>query len=253
MTDPGSTAAGTFVLIHGAFHGGWCWQRVQPALERRGHRVYAPSQTGLGDRRHLMSAHITMETFVDDIANLILFEDLRDVILVGHSFGTRTVIGVADRMPERLRHLVFLDGGFPIQGRSRLDTMPAEVREARLTRAMDYDGGISVPPPPGASFGLTNPDDAAWVERYLTPHPLSVDASVQTLSHELGNGVPATYVRFVEPTFEQVGSSAEYARNRSDWQYLEIAGGHDAIVSNSSAVSGCLEAIAAGRGSDPER
>lgn len=232
----------TYVLVHGAFHGGWCWRRVQMRLEQRGHRVFAPSQTGLGDRHHLLSRDITMETFVADVVNLIMSEELQDVILVGHSFGARTVVGVADQIPDRLHHLVFLDGGFPVSGRSRLEEMPVDVREARIVAAERFSGGISVPPPPAKAFGLSNPADIAWVERHLTPHPLSVDAAPQWLDHEIGNGLPCTYVRFTGPTFERVGPSADYAREHEHhgWRYLELPGGHDAIIANPEPVSDVL-------------
>lgn len=234
----------TFVLVHGAFHGGWCWAPVRDALLARGHRVHAPSHTGLGDRAHLLSRDITMDTFVSDIENLVLSEELSEVILVGHSFGTRTAVGVADRIPDRLRHLVFLDGAFPFDGMSRLDAMPEALRTERIARAEAHDGGVSVPCPPATAFGLSDPAQIEWVDRHLTPHPLSVDASRQVLANELGNGVPSTYVRFLEPSFPAVQSSADYARGRTDWTYLEMLGGHDAIISNSAAVTDVLLEIA---------
>ena len=95
------TVVNTFVLVHGGFHGGWCWHHVAKALRARGHSVFTPTQTGCGERAHLISKSITLDTFVDDIANVFLWEDLRDVILVGHSFGGNAISGVADRMPER--------------------------------------------------------------------------------------------------------------------------------------------------------
>ena len=185
-----------------------------------------------------------MDTFVADIANLILNEELNNVILVGHSFGTRPIIGVADQMPERIEHLVFLDGGFPFEGRSRLDGMPVAAREARIAAAQQFSGGISVPPPPAEQFGLSERDDIAWVNRRLTPHPLSVDGSPLSLTYELGNGLPCTYVRFTDPTFAQVEPSAEYARAQSGWDYLEISGGHDAIIANPEPISVLLHQIA---------
>ena len=99
----------TFVLVHGGFHGGWCWSQVANLLRARGHAVYTP--TGCGERSHLLSRSITLDTFVDDIANVLQWEDLHRVVLVGHSFGGIAITGVADRMPERLRQLVYLDAG----------------------------------------------------------------------------------------------------------------------------------------------
>lgn len=239
-----SSRAATFVLVHGAFHGGWCWERVRRRLIGGGARVYTPSQTGLGDRRHLLSAAITMETFVADIVNLVESEELTDVVLVGHSFGMRTVLGVADRIPERLSHLVSLDGAIALDGRSRLEAMSPRERAERVAAAQDHDGGVSVPPPPATRYGLTDPHEIAWVDRRLTPQPLSVEASRLVLRHPVGNGLPGTYVRFTEPAFGNLLPSAEYARSHPHWSYLEIASNHDAIISASDQVCEVLEAVA---------
>lgn len=233
----------TFVLVHGAYHGGWSWQRVRRILELRGHRVFTPSQTGCGDRVHLLRADITMDTFVDDITALVTAEELRNVILVGHSFGARTVVGVADRIPDTLAHLVFLDGGFPTSGKSRFDTFPPELRAARI-RAAESSGGLSVPPPSPELFGITDPDDVEWVRRRLTPQPFGVDTSVQTLNHDVGNGVPCTYVQFTDPTFPGTEAAAAYARSRSDWNFTTMTGGHDAMITDPVAVAELLEETA---------
>src|ERR1700729_4499027 len=99
------TAAQTFVLVHGAWHGGWCWSRVADRLRSAGHRVFTPTQTGLGERKHLLSKDITLDIFTKDIANVIEAEELNNIVLVGHSFGGLAISGVADAMPERIRHL----------------------------------------------------------------------------------------------------------------------------------------------------
>ncbi len=114
-------AARTFVLVHGGFHGGWCWRRVADRLVAGGHRVYAPTNTGLGERKHLLSKEITLETFIDDVLNVIEAEELESITLVGHSFGGHTVAGVADRVPQRIARLVFLDTNVIVAGRSALD------------------------------------------------------------------------------------------------------------------------------------
>lgn len=234
----------TFVLVHGAFHGGWSWRNVRRRLASKGAQVYTPSQTGLGDRRHLLSTEITMETFVADIVNLIESEELWNVVLVGHSFGMRTVIGVADRIAERLSHLVALDGAIALDGRSRLEAMPPSEREARIAAAQAHDGGVSVPPPPATKYGLTDPAEIDWVNRRMTPQPLSVEASRLELPNPIGNGLPGTYVRFSKPAFGNLLQSAEYAKQHPDWRYLEIASNHDAIISASDQVCEILEEVA---------
>jgi pimeloyl-ACP methyl ester carboxylesterase len=220
----------TYVLVHGAWHGGWCWARVAERLTAAGHRVLTPTQTGLGERAHLLTAAITPETFVDDIANMIVAEELDEVFLVGHSFGGRSVCGVADRMPERLRRLVFLDAALPESGKSAFDHTLPELRAERIRRAQESSAGLSIPPPNAAAFGITDPADAAWVERRLTPHPLATYSLPLTLRHPLGGGVPVTYIRCVAPAYANTASSAALAQAQSGWQYLEIATGHDAMI-----------------------
>lgn len=234
-----------FVLVHGAYHGGWCWRFVADLLRGEGHRVFTPSQTGLGDRAHLMGREITMDTFVSDVVQVLESEELTDVVLVGHSFGGRTVTGVADRVPSALRQLVYLDAGIPVGGASRLEQMPPDSRAERLRQAEEHDGGVSVPPPSAARFGLTDPEHIAWVDRRLSPQPLSVEASRLELAHEIGNGVPTSYVRFHDANFGglMLGSD-EFARSRTDWDYLEVEGSHDAMVSAPGLVTELLLASA---------
>lgn len=234
----------TYVLVHGAWHGGWCWRRVADRLIAAGHRAVTPTQTGLGERKHLMSATITPATFADDIRNTISAEDLSDVILVGHSFGGRSISAVADIMPERLRRLVYLDAGLPENGKSAFDLMAPEVRAARLEQARVFSGGLSIPPPPVAAFGVTEPADCAWLERHLTPHPTATYALPIQLQNPIGNGVPATYIRCTDPGYANTLNSAAYAKARSDWQYLEIHTGHDAMVSAPQDLTDMLLALA---------
>lgn len=238
------SAPANFVLVHGAYHGGWSWQRVRAILERQGHRVFTPSQTGCGDRAHLLDTSITIQTFVDDITMLIRAEELDDVILVGHSFGARTIVGVADVIPSKLAHLVFLDGGFPTSGKSRLDTMTTRARTARIEAANNSSGGLSVPPPVPELFGVSDPDDLDWLRRRMTPQPFGVDTSPQFLVNEIANGVPSTYVQHTDPVFPGTESAAEYARSRADWRFVALSGGHDAMVTNPSAVAELLNSVA---------
>lgn len=221
-----------FVLVHGAFHGGWCWKPIARILRDAGHDVFTPTQTGLGERSHLMSPEISMETFVFDVLNVILFEDLHDVVLVGHSFGGRTISGVVDRIPERIRKLVYVDAGLSPGGRSRLEDMPAEARDLRTRSSMEFDGGISVPPPPASRFDMTDPGQIEWVQKFLTPQPLGVERTGLPLVNPLGNGRPATFVHCNSPAFPVTKPSADYARARDDWTFREFASGHNGIVTH---------------------
>lgn len=222
----------TFVLVHGAFHGGWCWRAVARYLREAGHSVFTPTLTGLGERRHLMSGDITVDRLVADITNLIEIEDLRDVILVGHSFGGVIISGVADRMPNRLARLVYLDAVTPIAGKSLYEMMPDHIREARLAALAKLpDGGLQVPAPSAHHFGVENTDLANWVDRRLTPHPAGGYTSPINLLHPLANGVAAAYIRCTEPVFPINDPCAAFAAAQPGWDYRELATGHDAMVS----------------------
>src|SRR5262245_4483830 len=120
----------TFVLVHGAWHGGWCWRRVADILERQGHKVFAPTLTGLGERSHLMRAGINVSTHATDVVNLIQWEDLAGVVLCGHSYGGMVVSGVAEQVADRIASIVFLDAFVPENGDSMLDLTSQVVREA---------------------------------------------------------------------------------------------------------------------------
>src|ERR1700690_637004 len=136
-TAKAQTAAQTFVLVHGAWHGGWCWSRVADRLRAAGHQVFTPTQTGLGERKHLLSKDITLDTFTKDITNVIEAEELSNVVLVGHSFGGLAISGVADAIPERIRHLVYLDSLIVEGGKSPLDAFTPEIAAARKKAADD--------------------------------------------------------------------------------------------------------------------
>jgi len=150
------TTAQTFVLVHGAWHGGWCWSRVADRLRGAGHQVFTPTQTGLGERKHLLSKDITLDIFTRDIAN---------VILVGHSFGGLAISGVADAMPDRIRHLVYLDSLMVEGGKRPFDSLPPDVVAARLKAAEESSGGLSLPAPPPSAFGISDARDTEWVKR----------------------------------------------------------------------------------------
>jgi pimeloyl-ACP methyl ester carboxylesterase len=229
-----------YVLVHGAYLGAWCWGPVAKILRSRGCEVFAPTLTGSGERRHLMSSTIDIETFVADVLDVILLEDLSDIVLVGYSYGGRSVSGVADRVPDRIRRLVFIDGGLPIEETSRLDAMPPAERAKRIASSMMFDGGISVPPPPAEQFGVSDPTIRDWMNRLMTPQPLSVDKTVLKLGHPVGNGRPVTYVRCTDPPLPQVERHAAYARARRDWRYTELAAGHAAIVTHPKQVAELL-------------
>ena len=138
-----------FVLIHGAWHGGWCWRDVVQPLTAAGHRVYTPTLTGLGERAHLMSPAITLETHIADVRGVIEMEELDDVVLAVHSYAGMIGTAIADRMPQRLRHLDYVDAVVPNRGESWSSTHASATREARLAaadRPSGCSGRVFIPP-----------------------------------------------------------------------------------------------------------
>jgi pimeloyl-ACP methyl ester carboxylesterase len=241
-TSTSSNKPKTYVLLHGAWHGGWCWNRVADPLRAAGHKVYTPTQTGLGERSHLLSKDISLDVFVNDLVNVLEWEDLRDVVLVGHSFGGIAITGAADRVPQRIRHLVYLDSLILENGQSPFSVIPPDVVAARRKLAQDFSGGVSMPVPDPKAFGVTDPTDAAWLKAKCTPHPLSTYEAKLTLKGPVGNGLPATYIA-VKPHYGPTAAARAFAQARKDWRYMEIDAGHDAMLTSPRAVLDILSAI----------
>lgn len=229
----------TFVLVHGGYHGGWCWRPVADRLRRRGARVHTPTQTGAGERSHLL-AHARVDVFVEDLVGVLEAEELTDVVLVGHSFGGLSVTGAVDRVPDRVRSVVYLDGLLVENGRTAFDGIPAEIVAQRRAEAEEHDGVRCLRMAPAAAFGVTDPDDAAWLERRLTPHPIAVYDEPVRWTHPIGNGRPCRYVAMTEPWYPPLASSRDYARSRADWSWTEIATGHDAMITEPDLVADVL-------------
>ncbi|MDB5373046.1 MAG: Pimeloyl-ACP methyl ester carboxylesterase [Belnapia sp.] len=237
-------AGKTYVLLHGAFHGGWCWRDVAALLRARGHRVTTPTQTGLGERRHLLSAQITLDTFVADVVEHLEAEELEEAILVGHSFGGNGISGAADQVPARIRHLVYLDAMILEDGQTPWGRMRPEVAAERRRLVQEQGAGLVAPPPPPEAFGV--PADhplAPWVRRRLTPHPAGTYRTPLRLANPVGNGLPCTYIACTAPWYPPLDWTRDWVRSRPDWNWQEIATGHDAMVTAPEALAHMLEAI----------
>jgi pimeloyl-ACP methyl ester carboxylesterase len=221
--------AKTFVLVHGAWHGGWCWSKVASILRGRGHSVFTPTQTGLGERSHLLSKSIDLDVFITDIANVLKWEDLNDVVLVGHSFGGNAVSGVADRMRDRIRSLVYLDAVVLENGQSVFSQLPKDVVEARTKAAQETSGGLSIPAPPPSAFGITDAAQAQSVASRLTPHPFYTYVSPLKLENKVGNALPASYIVCTDPIYKVLETSRNWVK-AAGWKMVEIRAGHDAMV-----------------------
>ena len=245
MSSTHAIAARTFVLVHGAWHGGWCWRFVADRLTARGHRVFAPSLTGLGDRRHLLAAATSLDVPIADIENLIESEELSDVVLVGHSFGGLVASGVADRRPDAIRALVFLDSLLVENGQAAFDVLPASVVKERMDSMTASGQTLGMPVNGLAGTGI--PDDhplADWVRRRLTPHPVATYRTPLTLKHPLGNGLPCTYVHCANPSYETLAAVREHVRALPGWQWEAIDTGHDAMVLAPDLLVEVLERLA---------
>jgi pimeloyl-ACP methyl ester carboxylesterase len=215
-----------YVLIHGAWHGSWCWTRVRRLLAAGAHRVFTPTLTGVGERSHLLSRDVGLDTHVADIANLMIWEELRVVVLVGHSYGGVVARHVADRMPDRISSLVYLDAFVPDNGKALFDYLPDSGNSDREL-AETHGDGWKVPPRP-ASFFAVNAADAAWVDRQCTMHPLSTFEAPAQISGAC-DGI-ATIGYIVARGFESpFGQFYDKAAERRWWQ-AELACGHDVML-----------------------
>jgi pimeloyl-ACP methyl ester carboxylesterase len=234
----------TFVLVHGAWHGGWCWRRVSDRLRAAGHRVFTPTCTGLGERAHLLSREITLDTFAKDVAGVIEAEELRNVILVGHSFGGLPISGVAEMMADRIRHLVYLDSLVVQPGKSPFDGLPPDIVATRIKAAEETSGGLSLPTPPPSVFGVTDEADAAWIKRRLTPHPLGTYKSPLNIKNPVGNGLPRTYISCTSPAYTALDGVKAWVKQQPGWTWAEIATGHNAMVTAPDELTRMLVGIA---------
>ncbi|WP_214104786.1 alpha/beta fold hydrolase [Acrocarpospora catenulata] len=234
----------TFVLVHGGFHGGWCWRHVAAALRGMGHTVTTPTLTGLGEKRHLVRQVEGPVTLVEDVVGHLFFEDLRDVVLVGHSLAGLAISGAADRVPERIRHLVYLDSLLAENGESAQDTIPREVAEQRRRHVAEQGGGHLWPVIPVGGLGI--PEDhpkAQWVRERLTPNPFAAFAEPLTLENPVGNGLPATYIVCSDPIYPTLQGARDRARAYG-WELRDLPTGHDAMVLVPDELAGMLAEIA---------
>jgi pimeloyl-ACP methyl ester carboxylesterase len=222
-----------FVLIHGAWHGGWCWRRVLPYLQ--GHRVFTPSLTGLGDRAHLAGPHVDLELHIQDVVQLLEMEDLSGVALVGHSYGGMVVTGAADRAPQRVRRLVYLDAFVPASGRCCLDYVVPE-RAAWMRKDGEASGFIT--PPPVSLWGLTKPEDVDWARSHEVKHPLATMTQPLRLTNEAALArIPKTYVYCSTPATGSFDQFAARLKSDPSWRFHELRTGHDAMILQPKAVS----------------
>jgi pimeloyl-ACP methyl ester carboxylesterase len=216
----------TYLLVHGGVCGGWCWKRVIPLLREAGHEVYTPTLTGLGERSHLANPDVGLETHIQDILNVLDYEDLSDVVLVGHSWGGMVITGVADRASHRLSHLVYLDASVPQDGQSSLDCTDAWFRDFLNDRVVTCGDNWRLMPLPLREFGLTDEADLAWAESKVTPHPFKSFRDPARFNPATVMVLPRTYIACIGEN-PPGGEKPAYLEGMN---YLELSTGHMAMI-----------------------
>lgn len=233
----------TFVLVHGAWHGGWCWKRVRPLLVAQGHEVFTPTLTGVGERSHLLRREVNLDTHITDILNVFRWEELSDVVLCGHSYGGMVISGVADRIPDRIRSLVYLDAFVPAHGQSATDFMPPERVQMFRENARAHGEGWRLPPIPAAAFKI-RPENQAWVDRQCVPHPLAAFEDKITLTGGLGRIARKTFILAEEYAPSAFHAIAARLRQDRAWRSMSMPCGHDVMVDMPRELADALMAAA---------
>ncbi|MEV0280435.1 alpha/beta hydrolase family protein [Streptomyces sp. NPDC050610] len=225
----------TFLLVHGAWHSGRAWERVVPLLKSAGHRVFAPTLTGYGDKAHLLSPEIGLETHVKDVVELIREEDLTDVALVGHSYAGLVISSVTNDVPERVAHLVYLDAMVPEHGEAGIDIHP--FTQNLIDQAAESGGGWRIPPlpempPPLGLFGVTDPADVAWLRATLSDQPVDCLREPVRLDNPAVKSIPRTHIHCVGAAPEGITRRPVPAMqpNGSPSQVRELPTGHDCMI-----------------------
>ena len=232
----------TFLVAHGAWSAAWAWTKVRPLLRARGHEIFTPTYTGLGERAHQAAPDIGLQTHVEDVLGVLTFEDLRDVVLVGHSYGGMVATVVADRAPERLRRLVYLDAFVPRDGQSLADLLPAEMRARMLDGARTHGDGWRVPPNPVPPD--TSEADVAWITPRRVMQPRRTFDEPARLTGA-GAHLPRTYVYCTRlAPLDVFRPFAERARLEPGWEYLELDASHSPNVTAPDALAALLDTIA---------
>jgi pimeloyl-ACP methyl ester carboxylesterase len=235
----------TFVLVHGGGHGGWCYDKVARRLRAAGHDVYAPTLTGLGERKHLLSADTDLSTHIRDIVNTLVYEDLHDVILVGHSYGGMVITGVADRAHDRIRELVYLDAAHPRDGEALVDIAAQSMAFARASSRV-VDGVELVMWPDDimvAAMGCSDPTDVATLRARMTPHPWKAfEAQLRFENGDAATRIPRTNINCTASL--RHSSEADRARQTDGHRNVEVDTGHDLMMSAPETVTDILLGVA---------
>jgi len=227
--------AATYVLVHGAWHGSWCWKRVRKPLQDAGHQVFTPTLTCLGERSHLNSSAVNLSTHIADVINLVRWEDLSNVILCGHSYGGLVISGVADKAPERIGELVYLDAFVPEDGKCLFELQSPEREQQMRLQAHTAGAGWKVPPIPAERFNV-NLEDVAWVNAQCTAQSIASFEERIRLNrvwHE------ATHILATGWDHSSFRTAHERAKTKG-WRTVTVASGHEVMLDSPAYVAGLL-------------
>ena len=236
----------TYVLVHGGGHGGWCYQRVARILRSSGHEVYSPTLTGVGERAHLLDPRVDLNLHIEDVTAVLHYEDLHDVVLVGHSYGGMVITGVADRAGERVGRLVYLDAATPVSGQSLHDVAGPVIEAVRpFGEVVDGMELVLLPAPDaGLLYGVTDPDDLAWMAERLTPHPWQCFTQPLELADEAAlEAMPRFHI--VCTSTLATRDPELMARARAEGRLWDIDTGHDLMITEPEKVVDALLQVAA--------
>jgi pimeloyl-ACP methyl ester carboxylesterase len=228
----------TFLVCHGAWSSAWAWKKMHPLLREGGHELIVPTCTGLGERSHLATPQVDLELHIRDVLQVIEYEDLSGLTLVGHSYGGMVATGVADRARNRIERLVYLDAWVPEDGQSLLDLAPEEFRtRVRETTAASGDGWRI---PPSTLPADTSPDDVAWMSARRAPQPIRTFEQPLRLAKR-DEPPPRTYVYCKRiAAGDRFGPFAAIARSDPAWRYVEIDASHNPHVTAPQTLAGVL-------------
>ncbi|MEQ8517192.1 MAG: alpha/beta hydrolase [Chromatocurvus sp.] len=240
----------TYVLVHGTWHGGWEWVYVAERLRSAGHRVYTPTCTGCGERKHLITLETGLYTHIEDIVNVIEWEELEDVVLVGHSFAGTTITGVADRVPSRIRHIVFFDALIPTEKRRAgvmRDPETGEYPQSWLDRVAVFEDGYKMHFWDHYPAKMVVPEDdeknIAWLRRRLTWHPMRQWTEELVLENGGWSELPRTCIHCVGQVYAPSSERMVGPGRGPGWNFVELDVARNGFMTDPEAVADCFLAL----------
>ena len=233
----------TIVLVHGAWAGAWSWKETAKLLRQRGYDVYAPTLTGIAERSHVPPERVGLDTHIEDVAGLLRYEDLSDVLLVGHSYGGMVITGAADREPGRVKGMIYFDAFLPESGQALIDIVPPAQREAQIRNAEAFDGGKSIPRPTAGN----PPPDPAFTAKFahlFTPQPFRTMTEPFVTRRENPTWPPRHYILCAEYKTSTFQTIAPKVRNAPGWTYSELPALHDVVRTNPQMSADAIAEVA---------